>query len=347
MSEIESAVTKSIWLGSLPIILTLSDTDNTTARDPLHLIALRCAYLPLYSSLIRTHFLIDESTELWFSSNHLALKWHYPIGLLHDILTHTPLPSASSSAASLTTTTREQPAIPWSITLHVSSFPSDKVFKSLPTASLMNDPPRDFFMNSLKESEFIRNLTTKKVMSLSKPDQMLLWDSLSESAALFTPTTNTTDAEYREKLVGWHDKFWSVNSKLLGSEQGAGALPTPDVTTPTGNSFGRSVAVRLYLGWDKPVCQDLVAPGPDVTLLHALRILVPNLVPESVVSTFDTEVDQMTSQLNALEVERESPKPTFKIISHGVSVPLETPLLWLARHFSYPDDFLHLVLEIV
>ena len=32
------------------------------------------------------------------------------------------------------------------------------------------------------------------------------------------------------------------------------------------------------------------------------------------------------------------------IVIHGIEPPLETPLQWLSEHFSYPDNFLHLVI---
>ena len=33
----------------------------------------------------------------------------------------------------------------------------------------------------------------------------------------------------------------------------------------------------------------------------------------------------------------------MRIILHGIDAPLETPLQWLSEHFSYPDNFLHIV----
>ena len=33
-----------------------------------------------------------------------------------------------------------------------------------------------------------------------------------------------------------------------------------------------------------------------------------------------------------------------KVITHGITPPLETPLQWMSEHLSYPDNFLHLIL---
>lgn len=31
-----------------------------------------------------------------------------------------------------------------------------------------------------------------------------------------------------------------------------------------------------------------------------------------------------------------------RIITHGIELPLDTPLQWMSEHLSYPDNFLHL-----
>jgi len=33
------------------------------------------------------------------------------------------------------------------------------------------------------------------------------------------------------------------------------------------------------------------------------------------------------------------------IVSHGIPVPLDSPVLWLSRNFAYPDNFVHLVIR--
>lgn len=31
--------------------------------------------------------------------------------------------------------------------------------------------------------------------------------------------------------------------------------------------------------------------------------------------------------------------------THGIDVPIETPLAWMSEHLSYPDNFLHVCLS--
>lgn len=33
-----------------------------------------------------------------------------------------------------------------------------------------------------------------------------------------------------------------------------------------------------------------------------------------------------------------------KVLTHGISVPYDTPVQWMSEHMSYLDNFLHLVL---
>lgn len=33
------------------------------------------------------------------------------------------------------------------------------------------------------------------------------------------------------------------------------------------------------------------------------------------------------------------------VVSHGIPVPLDSPVLWLSRNFAYPDNFVHLVIR--
>lgn len=35
----------------------------------------------------------------------------------------------------------------------------------------------------------------------------------------------------------------------------------------------------------------------------------------------------------------------FWAISHGIHLPFNIPLIWLARNLSYPDNFVHIVLR--
>nr|CAG4645034.1 EOG090X0BB3 [Leptodora kindtii] len=103
-----------------------------------------------------------------------------------------------------------------------------------------------------------------------------------------------------------HDKFdqyWSVNRKLMEhTEEGF-----------------RHIPFRLYvpdLG-SRPYIQFLIKPieNDRKNTLHDL------------ISRARTKNDI---------------KDPFRIVAHGVEIPLDTPLQWMSEHLSYPDNFLHL-----
>ncbi|KAJ3297874.1 autophagy protein 5 [Blyttiomyces sp. JEL0837] len=268
-------------------------------------------------------------------------------------------------------------------------------------------------MGQLKESDYVRYGSTKRVMSLSKLDQVSLWESLSRT--------------------GDFDRFWEVNVRLVlgnvvagaggglsnsssvgsnvvdggggGIAAGGGNIspPVSAVSSPLlreGSSGGtsgvpRSIPMRVYVR-DRPVIQDIVPPkdsglcyyilsvimflciqltfsvyivftaGRDTTLLETLRNLIPDLYggrnSPSDANTTDTAVptstttDQPPSSQTPSNEESETGATTAAnvdtdqvlypdVITHGIVVPLDTPVLWLSRNMSYPDNFLHLVVR--
>ena len=55
-------------------------------------------------------FIEKEDDEIWFSYNEIPLKWHYPIGVLFDLLVTDDI-------------------LPWQITVNFKNFPEDVLFK--------------------------------------------------------------------------------------------------------------------------------------------------------------------------------------------------------------------------
>ncbi|TPX33535.1 hypothetical protein SeMB42_g07464 [Synchytrium endobioticum] len=218
--DIDKQVTEAIWRGKIALtfvafaddIKTMlgrqSQSPSSGVIDPLHLLAPRCAYLPLLTAELLKYFsevadlpLIADDAEVWYEYDGIPLKWHYPIGLLFDLYNQTK-------------------QLPWPITTHFSRFPNDKLMR-LPSSPTV-DTPHDFFMSLIKEADFIRNGSIKKVMSLSKVDQFCLWEGL---------------------CFNDYEKFWSVNSRLVTND---GVIP-------------KALPLRVYMP-DRPVIQELVVP---------------------------------------------------------------------------------------
>ncbi|CAO3652331.1 unnamed protein product [Mucor hiemalis] len=164
----------------------------------------------------------ESFSSVWYSdSNKKPLKWHYPIGLLFDL---------NANADQL----------PWGITLHFKDLPSSQVLLK-PTPETM----QDMFMSMVKEADFLRNGSTKKVMNLSKRDQTQLWQSLAADR---------------------YDEFWAVKKQLV--EYSASNL--------------RNIPLRIYLPDECPVIQELVSfyGDSEKDVSPSTREILQKMVPE-------------------------------------------------------------------
>lgn len=101
------------------------------------------------------------------------------------------------------------------------------------------------------------------------------------------------------------DQFWSVNRKLMESE---------------GEEIFKHIPFRIHQP-DSVVIQKLFKPlddnGEPQTLEHLLRSALPE---------YDWPDELMFKQ----------------VIVQGIRPSLDTPVLWLSEHLSYPDNFLHI-----
>ncbi|KAF9153642.1 autophagy protein 5 [Actinomortierella ambigua] len=177
------------------------------------------------------HFIGDDA-EVWYDYEGTPLKWHYPIGLLYDL--HGIQASSNKPGA-------RETLLPWKVTVHFQNFPADRLIKSQAV-----DICQDYFMSMIKEADFLRNGSTKKVMNMSKADQTQLWDGLWSNN---------------------YDRFWEMNKKLVTND---GASP-------------RHLPMRIYLPENCPVIQEPVSPVDENdrsrSLRQVLNVALPDLFP--------------------------------------------------------------------
>ncbi|KAF9978251.1 autophagy protein 5 [Actinomortierella ambigua] len=169
-----SAITRAVWDGSIPIQFTWDQAEakalGSAAVESFFVEAPRCSYFSLLTSQVRKHFVdmalhfIGDDAEVWYDYEGTPLKWHYPIGLLYDL--HGIQASSNKPGA-------RETLLPWKVTVHFQNFPADRLIKSQAV-----DICQDYFMSMIKEADFLRNGSTKKVMNMSKADQTQLWDGL-------------------------------------------------------------------------------------------------------------------------------------------------------------------------
>ncbi|KAI8335270.1 putative autophagy protein [Choanephora cucurbitarum] len=225
MSVYDYAFAKHVWNGKLPVKIILDptgvDLGNGKEWDPIYLEVPRCSYLPLVTRRIQKimkdldmQFPDESFQSAWYEADHLPLKWHYPIGLLFDLHANT---------------------LPWTLTIHFTDLPTESILLK-PTPESM----QDMFMSMVKEADFLRFGTTKKVMNLSKRDSTQLWQSLASDQ---------------------YDDFRAVNKQL----------------TEYSNNL-RDVPIKVYLPDQCPVIQGLV-PFHQDSEIPILSQVVTKLIP--------------------------------------------------------------------
>ncbi|OZJ03933.1 hypothetical protein BZG36_03611 [Bifiguratus adelaidae] len=291
MSLHDHPIVQAVWGGKLPIVFTLR---TETPCEPFFLEVSRSSYLPLLTSQIRAYFAetaniaAEKEEEIWYDYRGIPLKWHFPIGLLYDI--HTVDADTFVRAAD----------IPWPVTVHYDGFPSDKLIRGQTMDSV-----QDFFMSMVKESDYLRNGSTKKVMNLSKQDQSQLWEGL---------------------LLDNTSKFWSINARLIAVE---GQLP-------------RHIPMRIYLPGNSPVIQEAIVPAdPEGSvLLSEEEIIALTFIVAGTVYSFRQVLAQILPDLFATDASNEpasleeTPSKTnrLSVILHGIEAHLDVPITWASHH---------------
>ena len=113
----------------------------------------------------------------------MPLKWHLPIGLLYDLYAGADPASKGDRDAYASEDATESPtndsaggSLPWRLTVHFSDWPNEELVRLDANGMVMNDA----FINSVKEADFLRNGTAKKIMSLSKEDSSGLWKAVED-----------------------------------------------------------------------------------------------------------------------------------------------------------------------
>ena len=120
--------------------------------------------------------LIDPNSHAhdgWFSFEGVPLKWHYPIGLLYDLYAEAD-PASSKGGKPDETDENTSIPLPWRLTVHFNDWPHEELVRLDAEGVVMNDA----FINSVKEADFLRNGTAKKIMTLSKEDSSGLWEAV-------------------------------------------------------------------------------------------------------------------------------------------------------------------------
>ncbi|KAK9378391.1 autophagy protein Apg5-domain-containing protein [Kockiozyma suomiensis] len=249
MSSSTSSLLKStpelrrrIWDGVVPIQIILAASEARTLSDipPYFANARRMSYFPLLFSEITAYFKpylrnpdTADSLEWWLEFEDVPLRWNWPIGLIYDLLTGLD-PSQSDNPD-------HDWHLPWTLVLHFNKYPTETVLRLQSKNDLV-----EYWMNRIKEADFVRRGNATTVMNLSKADSTNLWTGVE--------THNYT-------------MFWTVASKLL----------------PHDPLSLRHIPIKIYLPSSNKVLHALVPPSLSLREPHtvgsALHQYLPDLFP--------------------------------------------------------------------
>ncbi|KAJ1894878.1 autophagy protein 5, partial [Kickxella alabastrina] len=320
-----------IWDGMIPIELQLASADaiellaSAVLPEPFqtfYLLVPRVSYFPFMCTQIKERWLdpmfsisgsrtpgnsVIKESEMWFEYRGQALKWHYPVGLLYDML--------------VADVVGGQPELPWGLTLHVRKFPATKLVPGVGVQAM-----RDMFMAMIKEADFIRNGSTKKVMDLAKSDQMQFLDGLETHS---------------------FEKYFAIRSIIIPSQDARPPVSARGGGTAAGRTVPKAIPLKFYM-------QTMSAPEeneravtagaarqPDMSQFHVAQFPVPLMREGSAELTTLADAFKLCYEITGQN--DDAFVGNCVCLSQGICVPWETPISWLADNLFYADCFLHLV----
>ncbi|KAJ8961643.1 hypothetical protein NQ314_005895 [Rhamnusium bicolor] len=180
-------ILREIWEGKLPVCFKLDSDEVTDFRepDPFYLMVPRLSYFPLVTDKVRKHFLKyvandKQEQEMWLEYNGQPLKWHYPIGVLYDLLFG------------------PEDVLPWNLTIHFEKFPETEIYKFS-----NKEMVESYFMACLKEADVLkhRGQVANKFDQFWSVNRKLMEVSAEHEHFKYIPFRCYIDDGYRQKLV--------------------------------------------------------------------------------------------------------------------------------------------------
>ncbi|SNX83525.1 related to ATG5 - protein involved in autophagy and the Cvt pathway [Melanopsichium pennsylvanicum] len=408
VSAIQSttAFRRLVWEGTIPICVSIDASDLPPGSDPTidstYLVVPRISYLPLVVADVKKNLLelvlegpesnaVNEK-ELWFEYEGQPLRWHWQIGLLYDYHTANPARtsisyqsitantsgpgSLRSDAQSLAQKTALAPAsvgalpsrLPWKIKLRTTKPPVERLHSNFGLESC-----KISFMSMIKEADFVRYGSTKKVTNLRKQEQDTLWEGVvNHDYELFwsianklVPTAAVSSVEpsagascvnrsaiaSRTTSLNLEDRSTAppVQRSLTAQPNESQASLAPSAvsaitstdssdppSTPNPASYGvRSIPIRIFLPDNAPIVQEPVPPMLEDGRPNTLYAVLSALFP----LLFPPPPSFGSFQAQA--------KPLAFAIVQGVSVPLDTEINWLGSALVGADGWVAVVIGLM
>ncbi|CAG0918411.1 unnamed protein product [Notodromas monacha] len=158
MAGEDREILRAVWDGRLPLCLRLAAEDVCTAQEPdcFYLLVPRVSYFPVVLDKVRNYFGrfvrkgLEDGCDLWLDFDGIALKWHYPIGVLFDLLS-------------------VDCTLPWNLTVHYSNFPDSELIRLR-----KKEDVEMAFLNTVKEADALKH-RRPVISTLQESEHRQLW----------------------------------------------------------------------------------------------------------------------------------------------------------------------------
>lgn len=268
----------------------------------------RVSYIPLLLSRLHAFFasyLIADPDSVapdagYLTHDGVPLKWHLPLGLLYDLYV--------LSIRQPDTDLQDLPPVPFKLLLHYTPSAESAIVNLISP-----DPVRmhDFFINAVKEADFLRSGTAKPIMSLSATDSKALWSSTQDNDL-------TVFAKIHQSLLPSAGQLRNIPLRIY-----LPSSPESEDSAAQMKVLQAQVApyVQVQSTGTAAQARGLVAGQPQ-TLGTALHSLIPSLFPS-----------------------KRTPLIARPIL-HGAPISLMANLEELTRWGSYADGWIHVIIAI-
>lgn len=344
----DKEVLRDIWHGQLPLCFKLhpDDVSGMHRPEPYYMMVPRITYFPIVLDRVVKYFnrFMDQNKQatddMWLDYDGQAIKWQHPIGLSWDLL---------GSSYDL----------PWRLILHFSDFPTKDLVRCNTKASIKTN-----FMSSIKEADTLKHKGSV-IRNMLEKDQNQLWSSLvnnkfdqfwSINKRLMDRMDNELfryipyrlyfpDYTYVQKIIRpctTGQQIFLNSDKLSTNRTNHSSAQITDI-------FDTEIVISKShkCSHSASEIQEAKNAGSEhrfSTMLDLIQTSFINRLGDLLVTPPKIDEDDKSDHSEKITKDGLIDVKLFKyrFLSHGIEIPLDTPLQWLSEHLSYPDNFLHI-----